>query len=309
MRERLWQKLKDTPNLYFWDVYIWEAHPGDPMPPPKTWAERIRNFEKYRKDEDMTMQCLIDTIGDPWSKDSFWKSRPTSFYCMGVDGKIKSSINFMLAPGYYTQIESYIKKALEDVEEDNVKPEIEVKAPIEDEVIAPGSKYEIKWEASDNNKVVEVALYFSEDNGANWEVIDSGNANTGKYEWTVPSTKSFADKCKIKVLALDGGRNSEIDESGTFKIGVTNINNFNTTELKNVIKLLKIYSDYMLSIPFPGENKVSIIDVKGKQVSTFTTVNNKYLYKIPRNIAIGIHLISIKTANNRIITKKLWLMR
>lgn len=305
LRENLWQKYKDTPNLYFWDVYIWEAHPGDPNPNPTTFAQRIDNYEDYKNEKNMTMPCLIDSIGCPFADDNFWNSQPTTFYLIGVDKTIVGVYDFMLSTGYYPRIDDDIAEALQDVTEDNEAPTVEVTAPTTGESINPGTEYDIEYTAADDNKVVEVALYFSSDNGSTYELIDSGGANTGTFTWTAPSSNST--ECKIKVLGLDAADNAGEGESGTFGVGPTGIIYDPIVAIK-IIKVINAQGSHMIFIPYEGSNRVTLTDVKGKRVTSFTMTEGKYMYEIPATISSGMHIISVKTPT-RTIVKKLWLVR
>ncbi|MFC1476765.1 Ig-like domain-containing protein [Fibrobacterota bacterium] len=305
LRENLWKKYEDTPNLYFWDVYIWEAHPGDPNPKPTTFAQRIDNYEDYMNQKNMTMPCLIDSIGCPFADDNFWNSQPTTFYLIGVDKKIVSVYDFMLSTGYYPRIDDDIAEALQDVTEDTEAPEVEVTAPTGGENVQPGSEYEIKYTASDNYKVVEVAIYFSSDNGSTYELVDSGGASTGTFTWEAPSTTH--EQCKIKVLGLDAADNAGEGESATFGVGASDIIS-NPVQASKVIKVINTQGSNMLFIPYNGSNIVTLTDVRGKRVSSFTTSEGKYTYELPHNISSGMHVISVKTPESMVV-KKLWLVR
>ncbi len=303
MREQLWQHYEDTPNLILWDVYIWEAHPGDPEPPPKTFAERVGNYEIYKNQKNMTMPCLIDSIGCPMAE-GWWASRPTTFYLIGVDHTLVEVYDFMLGSGYYSQSKMYaaIDKALEDVSEDTEAPEVTVTAPTLNENVQPGSTYEIKWDATDNEKVTDIALYFSDDDGSTWELLDSliPNPENGTFDWDVPNDQSAT--CKIKVLAQDNGDNQGEGLSPQFGVGMTAINQTPFQSQKS-ISLIKRGNSFQLYIPNQDMSRVTITDVRGKEIVSFTTSSNTHWYAIPNKLSSGMHIVNIQTPKKSIVKK------
>lgn len=119
VRENLWLKYKDEPHLLMFDVYIKEAHPDmNPINPgqqPTKFEERLALYEYYVKDKKMTLPGLVDSM-DNKMKGEFWESRATSCYLIGIDGKIKYVINFITQPSSYPQIDTEVKKALDEIQ-------------------------------------------------------------------------------------------------------------------------------------------------------------------------------------------------
>lgn len=301
-REKIWKHYKDTPNFIFWDVYIWEAHPGDPQPKPKTFKERVKNCEMYRSQKNMTMPILIDSMGCPMAN-GWWKSRPTTFYLIGTNGKLVEVYNFMLGGNYYSESQMYaaIDKALKDINEDTEAPNVTVTKPAGGAVVNIGSDITIEWNATDDHKVVDAALYFSDDNGSTYELIDTliPNIEDGKYIWKDAPTQSLS-KCKIKVLALDNGDNEGEGESGVFSIGPTDIK-FTSVDFANKTILTQKGNISKLYIPCDEATSVRVTNVQGKIISSFTTSPNNYWYNIPGNISSGIHFVTIETQRRSIV--------
>lgn len=306
-REQLWKKYKDKKNLILWDVYIWEAHPEKPEPAPKTFAQRVKNYELYKNQKKMTMPCLIDSMKCPMAN-GWWKSQPTTFYLIGTNGKLVAVNKFMLGSGYYSttgskSIHQAIDKALQDVTEDTEAPEVTVTKPAAGDVLNIGDDVVIEWDATDDHKVVDIALYFSKDNGSSYELIDTliPNPDNGKYTWKDAPDQSLPD-CKIKVLALDNGDNEGEGESGAFNIGATDIN-FTPVDFAKKTILTQEGTIRKLYIPYNGVSEVRITNVQGKVVSSFTTNPNNFWYTIPDNISSGIHFVTIQTSEQSIVKK------
>jgi hypothetical protein len=78
-------------------------------------------------------------------------------------------------------------------------PPITLLSPDGGESLAGGSKYEIKWETSENPNIEYLLIEHSIDNGQNWNQVDTA-ANSGSYEWTIPMVSS--NECLIRVSDL-----------------------------------------------------------------------------------------------------------
>jgi len=79
-------------------------------------------------------------------------------------------------------------------------PAVHVVGPCGGELLACGNTCTIAWAATDqdNAEIPTVDLYYSIDDGANWEHIAT-TTDTGFYEWTVPDLRT--DLARIKVVA------------------------------------------------------------------------------------------------------------
>ena len=73
---------------------------------------------------------------------------------------------------------------------DQTVPTATLSAPDGGETIASGSTQNITWSAADNVAVTAIDLYVSIDNGANYSLIASGEANDGTYDWLVPAAST-----------------------------------------------------------------------------------------------------------------------
>ena len=80
-------------------------------------------------------------------------------------------------------------------------PSVHVIYPDGGEFLASGSTQTISWVATDsyNKNIPQIDLYYSLDDGNNYEFIDT-TTNTGFYEWTVPSADT--EQARVKVVAI-----------------------------------------------------------------------------------------------------------
>ncbi len=293
----------NDPRVNYFDVYIWEAHPGQPLPAPENFEERIENYEYYVDKYDVEdLDCLIDEIDDSWSE-GFWGSTETTGYVIDKDRVLQfgRDLKFQWS-GQYKNIGNMLDELLQDIPmPDTIPPEVEVTAPGAGVQFQPDEDVDIEWTATDNvNAVASVEILFSKDNGTYWESIVELTTNTGTYSWTVPS--DLSDECLIKVEATDGDGNVGSDESDAFSIVATGIIHTSTASSK-WITFKNTRDANMVFIPFTGNFDVTVTNIHGKQIASFTTYDNgSYWYKIPK-LSSGIHVLSIRTPNKTIIKK------
>ncbi|MBU1875021.1 PQQ-binding-like beta-propeller repeat protein, partial [bacterium] len=108
--------------------------------------------------------------------------------------------------------------AFQDLDEEG--PLVVLNTPNGGETLYCDGEYEIRWEATDNITVSNIALYYSVDNGISYIPIDTTELNDSSYTWIIPNTPS--NKCKVKIIARDGVGNTGFDISdGTFIIADT----------------------------------------------------------------------------------------
>ncbi|WP_437487073.1 DNRLRE domain-containing protein [Sorangium sp. So ce1014] len=84
---------------------------------------------------------------------------------------------------------------------------LDVAAPDGGERLPPGGIYPIRWATSGN--IPTVRIEYTTDDGATWTTIASNVANTGRYNWTVPSV----DTTRALVRVSDGENALLSDES------------------------------------------------------------------------------------------------
>jgi len=83
-----------------------------------------------------------------------------------------------------------------DIGADEIVPVIIVTKPGGGEVWVAESIHEIEW---DSLGIGNVDIYYSINNGSDWEMIEENVANTGSYHWQLPAVDS--DQCMVWVAA------------------------------------------------------------------------------------------------------------
>ncbi|MFA5114423.1 MAG: hypothetical protein WC529_09085, partial [Candidatus Margulisiibacteriota bacterium] len=101
---------------------------------------------------------------------------------------------------------------------DTSLPAVSVIAPTAGELVS-GTAYTVQYSATDVGGFgpTPITISLSLNGGANWTVIVSAIANSGTYNWTLPSI--YSTNAVIKVDAIDLAGNTGSALSGTFTLG------------------------------------------------------------------------------------------
>jgi hypothetical protein len=96
---------------------------------------------------------------------------------------------------------------------DNTPPSVTVLTPDGGETWYGNELEYITWTATDANGVSSVSIYYSMNEGRDYALIASGEANDGTYPWTIPNVQT--DSALVKVRAYDPSLNVGEDVSDT----------------------------------------------------------------------------------------------
>jgi C1A family cysteine protease len=86
-------------------------------------------------------------------------------------------------------------------------PSVTIKSPSIASKVTPGSIMEIKWTASDNNRVVKVKVEYSLKQTGTWTTVAESGSASGSCSWAVPSDIGEGS-VTIRVTATDAAGNS-----------------------------------------------------------------------------------------------------
>ncbi len=190
--------------------------------------------------------------------------------------------------------------------DDTQAPTVSVTSPASTNELEVDSEHDITWTASDNVGVVSRAIYFSDDNGSTWAKVDSSNDNTSTYTWTVPSDD--AEECKIKIFAYDAAGNVGNSESEVFKIIPANAIFNQAHSVNSLIRFKRTSELFLVYLPFDANYSVTVTDVQGKTLCSFTTSENRYWYNIGQSLSSGIHILKIGNTEQSFV-KKFWYLQ
>lgn len=106
---------------------------------------------------------------------------------------------------------------------DNTAPTITITYPTAGLVFLTGTNTNIKWNICDNiggyNGIKEIWIYYSTDNGINWQPITGAQPtyiNDGSHSWTIPDV--IYKNCIIKIVSYDAVGNVASSISSSFVI-------------------------------------------------------------------------------------------
>lgn len=114
------------------------------------------------------------------------------------------------------------------------------------ERLESGLNYSITW--LDTLGIIDIAIEYSLDQGANWQSVDPPNTgNTGSYDWFVPSV--YSDDCLIRIS--DASDPNVLDTSDGF-FGITPLSMIspNGGEIYDVNEVCQISWNSALEIPY-----------------------------------------------------------
>jgi len=100
---------------------------------------------------------------------------------------------------------------------DTTPPTITISAPEEQSEYGTDDIVNVEWEAQDNWLLTWAKIYFSPDIFAQFEFIDSVDANSGSYEWQVPDSV-ISSNCRMSIVVSDYRNNIASDTSSIFSI-------------------------------------------------------------------------------------------
>lgn len=86
---------------------------------------------------------------------------------------------------------------------DTIPPDVSILYPQQNEKIQKNISYTIKWNASDNDTIIQTILTYSYDS-LNWISITLLNSNQDSLLWTIPDTSHI---CYIKIKVKDSSEN------------------------------------------------------------------------------------------------------
>lgn len=179
-------------------------------------------------------------------------------------------------------------------------------APLHSPCYAPGQVTFLEWAGSaptGTSATVKIEYSTSGANGP-WTTIVSSTPNDGSYQWTVP-TGVNSNNCHIKYTITGSGTASST--SKVFGIG----------DCSTFVGIEKASADNALNFgvyPNPANNKVmltfngnmanvSIVNVIGQQVASFTNVVSKQTLDIA-SLNKGVYFVNL-TVNEVVYTQKL----
>jgi len=100
---------------------------------------------------------------------------------------------------------------------DDEIPSIELERPQGGEMWTAGDEEEIRWSTEEGDAPISgIDIEYSTDDGSSWIDIETGTADTGMYEWTIPHEST--EEALVQVTVHDDNELSHTDVSDPFTI-------------------------------------------------------------------------------------------
>jgi hypothetical protein len=168
---------------------------------------------------------------------------------------------------------------------------ISVTSPRSGDNFISGRKYFIAWLWT--GTIANVNIQYSTDNGASWLNIANNYANSGSYEWTVPTVNSNA--CLVKVIHASNA--SVYDESELFSIQSQIINVTTPAAVDVFISGRKYYITWRTTGSFSNADIAYSLDggLNWTTVATNVTNTGYYEWTLPEVFS---YFCRVRVANN-----------
>lgn len=108
-----------------------------------------------------------------------------------------------------------------DVFYDITPPVLALNTPQEDEALGGGQNYTIIYTLMEHNPTTHpITLEYSANNGSSWSVVAENIANTGSFNWSIPSIDS--DQVLLRIAAQDlAGNSNSVQSASAFIVDST----------------------------------------------------------------------------------------
>lgn len=137
--------------------------------------------------------------------------------------------------------------------------------------------------------------------------IDADDSTEVTQSFTVQSSWQ-RDNCYVVVFIQNSSEEIlQTIELDLLELVTTNIIKHSEI-ISNLIVFKKTSEYFMVYVPFEGSYTVTISDVHGKRISSFTSSGKKQWYNISKSLSSGIHILSISTSK-KIFAKKFCFVR
>ena len=117
---------------------------------------------------------------------------------------------FYIFPKCKVKVQSNIDKNIFDVSDgmfsiDGIIETFNIITPNGGDLVYSGTSTFIYWE-NIKNQTTKVNLFYSIDNGKNWKLIENEVENNGVYNWVVPPSINFSNKCLVKIVSTKNSK-------------------------------------------------------------------------------------------------------
>lgn len=163
---------------------------------------------------------------------------------------------------------------------------------------------EFSYIALDDNSNTSIEVWEDyEITSAIKEIVEDGKDNFG-FTLKFPYEEDYKG---ARLRSSEAGEQSERPKLTITYNPSTDITTKVTKQSKQIL-LKKTAESLIVYIPLSGTHTITISDVKGRELTSFRTDENKLWYQIPISLSSGIHIISIRTPEKS-VTEKFWFIQ
>ncbi len=95
------------------------------------------------------------------------------------------------------------------------QPSLTITAPDGGESWYGGTTETITWDST--GSVGNVKIEYTKNNGGKWKNVVTSTANTGSFQWAVPTVNKDKNRCRVRITALDGSCSDTSNAKFTIK--------------------------------------------------------------------------------------------
>lgn len=196
--------------------------------------------------------------------------------------------------------EAGIEKA--ECEDTLLAPTVRFVAPKMDEVVPPDSTYKVEWRSRDSDGIASRVLYFSRDNGENWEYVDSTAGADSSFIWTVPDLYSENCRLKLRVYDIKGYSREKISIYFTIpgSVDVTK-----QLEKLHMVQNFCRVGKNRIRIPYVQRGKITLSDMQGRELKSFLLQADQETYQLPQSLAKGAYVVSLSVKGHCVGSQKI----
>jgi hypothetical protein len=190
-----------------------------------------------------------------------------------------------------------------------------VLAPIAGSVLQGGSTTEVRWETPAGLQIQSVAVLFSSDDGATWNLVAQDLANTGSYLWTVPS--AGADQARIAVVLVESADQSGYEVDGVLGVSdrfiVSPLLGVGGATLRFALQGAVPNPSRGLNVNFSLANAepatLAVFDVSGREVSVYQVGSlgagrhSVSVGGVSGTLAPGVYLVHLVQGSHQYVTR------
>ncbi len=146
----------------------------------------------------------------------------------------------------------------------------------------------------------------------NSDIIDSITVTESPYIWKDFNSEDYQDgeytiRATTQSIPSAGGT-SAFDEIQVYiHNNITKVNRIPQHNSKP-LRVVKKSGEFLLYLPYKTLSSIAITDIHGRKLATFTSFPGKNWYSLPQWIAVGMHMVTIRT-EGKIIVKKMLIVR